>query len=238
MIKINFDSKRAKQNIDSLKLMLMPKQKRKRLLIRVANEVKKGSKSNITKQQSPDGKKWPKRKKGRKKMLLGLKKQIVVSTRSNENQAIVDFKKGSAYSAHSGVVARVHNDGHSRKVNKKSRMHIKKKHPGCSRAEAKALKALGYEIYARRMNPNAPRGKKKVPTVKWMVDNLHEKEVTGAFKILRDAGKMKSKENWTVKTPSRRFLGVSEEKRRKAWERAFQGINYGWEVKAQRIKRG
>lgn len=239
MIKINFNTKSVKQHVDSLKLMTMPKKKRSRLLWRVANEVKKVSKSNITKQQAPNGKKWARRKKGKKKMLLGLRSQIVVSSKSNENRAIVDLKRGNAdsYGAHSGVVAKVHNDGHSRTVNKKSRSHIKSKRKGCSRAEAKALKALGYEVYARRINANAPKGKKKVPTVKWMVDNFHEQEVKGAFKALRDAGKMDSKENWTVKTPSRRFLGASDERTRKAWERAFQGINYGWKVKAQQIKR-
>lgn len=215
-----------------LQAIALPPKKRAKLLMRVARNIATVSKSNITKQQTPDGQKWAKRKKGRTKrkpkMLMGLRKQIIVSGRSNGTRAEIALKKGN-YRIHAGVIGKAHSMGTIRRItaNKRS-IQTKEEKKGCTRAQAKLLKALGYKIYARRMNPGAPRGKRKVATVKFMVENFTAQEVKGAFGELRKAGLMpETKSSWNVKTPSRRFLGASKEKTKKAWERAFQGINYG-----------
>lgn len=231
MIKISFNRKTLKNVENVIKAMALPPKKRKLLLRRVAANIAKISKQNITKQKTPDGKKWPKRKKGRTKrkpkMLLGLRKKIIVSGSSDENHAEIALKKGN-YRVHAGVIGNMHSKGNTRTV-KADKNHYKRiKQEGCSRAQAKTLKALGYEVYARRINPNAPRGKKRVPTIKWMVENFTAEEVRGAFGELRDLGVMPpSKKSWQIKTPSRRFLGANKEQTAKAWARAFQGIKYG-----------
>lgn len=229
-ISVNKSTRQNAQNV--LKAIALPPKKRATLLKRVARNIVAISKSNITKQQDPSGKKWPKRKKGRTKrkpkMLLGLRKQIVVSNRSNSNQAQIALKKGN-YRIHAGAIGKAHSMGTIRRItaNKRS-IQTKEEKKGCTRAQAKLLKALDYKIYARRMNPGAPRGKRKVATVKFMVENFTAQEVKGAFGELRKAGLMpETKSSWNVKTPSRRFLGADKEKTAKAWARAFQGIKYG-----------
>ncbi|PML18242.1 phage virion morphogenesis protein, partial [Vibrio sp. 10N.261.52.A1] len=75
MIKVQWDEKGVLRTDEILKALAMPATKRERLLRRVAKEVQKISKRNITKQQSPDGKAWKarrnKRKGKSKKMLTG-----------------------------------------------------------------------------------------------------------------------------------------------------------------------
>ena len=211
--------------------MALPPKKRAQLLRRVAQNIVKVSKQNLTRQQTPDGKKWAKRKKGRAKrkpkMLRGLRDKIIVSNSSDENHAEITFKKGN-YRAHAGVVGNMHSKGNIRTVKANKDHYKNKKIEGCSRKQAKVLKTLGYEIYARRMNPNAPRGKKKVPSIKFMVENFVAEEVRGAFKQLRDMGLLPpSKKSWQIKTPSRRFLGANKQQTEKAWQRAFQSMKYG-----------
>ncbi|WP_019615487.1 phage virion morphogenesis protein [Psychromonas ossibalaenae] len=231
MIKISFNKKTLKQVENVAKAIALPPQKRKRLLRRVAANIATASRQNITRQQMPEGSKWAKRKKRRTKrkpkMLLGLRQHIIVSGSSDENHADITLKRGN-YRVHAGVLGSRHSKGNTVTA-KADKNHYKKNQPeGCSRAQAKTLKALGYEIYARRMNPNAPRGKKIVPTVKFMVENFTTEEVQGAFGYLRDMGLMPPhKKSWQIKTPSRRFLGADKERTTKAWARAFQSMNYG-----------
>ena len=82
MIEISFNRSTRQTASNVLQAIALPPQKRARLLKRVAKNIATVSKSNITKQQTPDGRKWAKRKKGRvkrkAKMLLGLRKQIIV----------------------------------------------------------------------------------------------------------------------------------------------------------------
>ena len=83
MIEISFNRSTRQTARNVLQAIALPPQKRATLLKRVAKNIATVSKSNITKQQTPDGKKWAKRKKGRvkrkAKMLMGLRKQIIVS---------------------------------------------------------------------------------------------------------------------------------------------------------------
>lgn len=220
-----------KQTKNILQAIALPPKRRALLLRRVAKNIATVSKSNITKQQTPEGKKWPKRQKGRAKrkakMLLGLRKQIIVSGSSDENHAEVTLKKGN-YRIHAGVIAKMQSKGSSRTITA-NKNHYKKAQPGgCTREQAKALKALGYKIFARRINSSAQRGKRISPTIKFMVDNFTMEETQGAFGELRNAGLIPpGKGSWKIKTPPRRFLGANKEKTAKAWERAFQSIKYG-----------
>lgn len=221
-------------------MMALPPKKRAILLKRVAGNIAKISKSNITRQQTPDGTPWPKRKmsyrdkKVRKKMLIGLKGLIKISNFSDENHADIYVGKGK-YGVHAGIIGTVNSEG------KKIRHKADKKHyekararrkakgiTGCSRGQAKKLRKLGYKIRARRMNPNAPKGKMKVPTISFMVKNFSDEETQGAFGQLYNAGLIpQGKSDWTVTLPQRRFLGADKKNTAKAWARAFQSIKYG-----------
>ena len=233
MIEISFNRRTRQTARNVLQAIALPPRKRATLLMRVATNIAKVSKSNITKQQTPDEKKWPKRKKGRSKrkakMLMGLRQNIGVSNRSNEREAIISLKKGN-YRHHAGVIGKQHSQGYKRTIKadpdfyKKSR---KNKDGDISRAQAKAIVASGYKIAASRMNSGAPKRKKKVPSVKWLMANFSYDETRYAFWWLRESGELQKSKNWKISTPPREFLGSSDKATKKAWARAFQSINYG-----------
>lgn len=177
-------------------------------------------------------------------MLTGMIPLIVVSDKqSNANRAIVTFKswKGAMKSKtqtkqYSGLIGNVHQKGKQQISNKKTPTKAKKRdrHSTCTRNEAKLLKRLNFSVWARTINPEAKQGKRVKPPIGWIVSNVKYKDYLRWVAKAREEGTIKGKGNWEI--PARKFLGVSKEKYRKAWERAFQGINYGWQVKAQDIK--
>lgn len=232
MIKISFNHNTMKQTKNILQAIALPEKNRALLLRRVAKNIVTVSKSNITKQQTPEGKKWEKRKKGRTKrkakMLLGLRKQISIRS-SNEKYAEVGLKKGN-YRIHAGVIGKHHTKGNSRTVtaDKNHYKKLKKNNDGdISRKQAKALVASRYKIPSVRMNPKAQKGKYRIPTIKWLMDNFSYEETRYAFMHLREEGILERSASWTMRTPSRRFLGADKEKTAKAWSRAFQSMKYG-----------
>ncbi|OXX71312.1 hypothetical protein B9J87_10710 [Vibrio sp. V19_P1S1T109] len=247
MIHVFFEKNGVLSAQEKLSLLMLPPKKRARLLWRVAAKVRDGSKMNISRQQNPEEGKWAKRKKrrsdGKRKMLTGMMPLIVVSDKqSNENKAIVTLKswKGTMKSRavkkmDSRLVGNAHQKGFERRNNGRS-SPSKSIDPKsiCTRKEAKLLKNLNFSVWARRVNPDAKQGKRVKPPIKWIADNVTYKEFRRWVTKAREEGAIKSKSNWKI--PARKFLGVSKQKYRKAWERAFQGINYGWQVKAQDIK--
>ena len=243
MINIVADKNSALNAKQTLKALGLPPAKRKRLLLRVANTIRQVSKQNITRQQTPDGKAWAARKKKRKgqkkKMLMGMK-NLVVTGRVDENAAHVTLSKG-AYAAHGAVVGNFHQKGNKR-TQKKHRDRSGRTKPlkmsdPCTRGQAKALKAIGWTVWARRINPDAKQGRRRVPTVKWMMANMQQREVLKAFAKLKEDGFIKVKGSWQITVPPRQFMGASVDKTQQAWARAFQGIDYGWDVKPKNIKR-
>lgn len=230
---------------EKLSIMMLPPKKRARLLWRVAARVREGSKTNLRRQQTPEGQKWQKRKKrrtDRRKLLKGLEPLIVVSDRqSNADRAVVTVKtwggsmKSSQRKTPAAVIANTHQKG-------KTQQNTAKKPPPppknlsamCSRKQAKILKQLDFSVWARRVNPDAKEGKRVKPPIKWIAENVTIKEFRRWVHFARDQGQFNSKDSWKI--PARRFLGLSRDKYRKAWERAFQGINYGWQVKSQNTR--
>lgn len=56
---------------------------------------------------------------------------------------------------------------------------------GATTAQARRLRQSGFKIWARSVNPNAPKGKVKTPTMKWIKDNF---SMAQAGLILRELG--------------------------------------------------
>ncbi len=143
MIEVQWDQKGVLRTGEILKALAMPAKKRERLLRRVAKEVQKISKRNITKQQSPDGKAWKARKNKRKgkskKMLTGFKKLIYVE--ANKDVATISVGKGS-YGIHGAYVANFHQQGHKRRAHKNNTPSGRKNKLSdtamCTRGQAKA----------------------------------------------------------------------------------------------------
>ncbi|MFR9705028.1 phage virion morphogenesis protein, partial [Aeromonas sanarellii] len=103
MITITLDTRRGK---DQLNLLALPPKQRKRLVWRAAKELKRLAARHVRQQQDPNGNAWAPRKRGKRKMLRGLPKLLVIHE-PRQDVAEVGFKKGTM-SAHAGVIANTH----------------------------------------------------------------------------------------------------------------------------------
>ncbi len=212
---------------------------------RVGAQVRDSSKTNIRQQKTPHGNKWKARAKKRKgkgnKLLAGLIPLIVVSDKmTNDKRAVVTLKPWSGTmksrsqkKQHAALIGNVHQKGKSMTFGG----HQPPQGKDITRKQAKMLRDMGFTVWARRLDPNAKQGKRRKPPIKWIVDNVSVKEFRRWLGKARDEGQMKQPKS-SGNLPARRFLGVSRQRYRKIWARALQGINYGWKVKAQNMKRG
>lgn len=81
-----------------------------------------------------------------------------------------------------------------------------------TRAQAKALKEEGFRVFARRLNPQAPIGKLRKPTQKWICDNLSNEQAGAILRQMRG----EPKASWETKLPARPFAQVDKQKSRAA----------------------
>ena len=226
MITITLDTQRSK---DQLNLLALPPKKRQRLVWRAANEMKKLAARNVRQQQDPNGNAWAPRKRGKRKMLRGLPKLLVIHE-PRQDVAELGFRKGTM-SVHAGVIANTHQKGHTYKVTAASRRRIAPSDAGtnrqASKAQARKLRELGFKRPGKRKRSyrSAPLG--------WITDNLNYAQAGLLIKKLKDEP---VKESWEIQLPARPFLGANAKQREQAFARALQSINYGWDVNKQDMK--
>lgn len=212
---------------ESLKLLALPAAKRKRLLWRAAKGIVKLSKANIRNQQTPDGTSWERRKRGKGKMLRGLGQLIVITEKPDA--AIVRLSRGSM-DVHAGIIGSAHQHGHDfKRTAEQAAMY---KRPDASlmstRMQAKKLRKLGYT------RPGKKAGKRAPASLKWIQENLSYNQ---AGLLIRKLSKKEPKRSWTIRLPSRPFIGATQEQRQKVFAEALRSIDYGWNVKAQNMRR-
>ena len=226
MITITLDTRRSK---DQLNLLALPPKKRQRLVWRAANEMKKLAARNVRQQQDPNGNAWAPRKRGKRKMLRGLPKLLVIHEPS-QDVAELGFKKGSM-NVHAGVVANTHQKGHTYKVTAASRRRIASdggKNKPASKAQARKLRELGFKRQGKRKKSY------RSASLGWITGNLNYAQAGLLIKKLKDEP---VKESWEIELPARPFLGANAKQREQAFARALQSINYGWDVNKQEMKR-
>ncbi|UYB70681.1 phage virion morphogenesis protein [Aeromonas veronii] len=227
MITITLDTQRSK---DQLNLLALPPKKRQRLVWRAANEMKKLAARNVRQQQDPNGNAWAPRKRGKRKMLRGLQKLLVIHEPS-QDVAELGFKKGSM-NVHAGVVANTHQKGHTYKVTAASRRRIAASDGGknkqASKAQARKLRELGFK------RPGKRKKSYRSASLGWITGNLNYAQAGLLIKKLKDEP---VKESWEIELPARPFLGANAKQREQAFARALQSINYGWDVNKQEMKR-
>ncbi|BCS49601.1 hypothetical protein JUNP479_2319 [Aeromonas jandaei] len=227
MITITLDTQRSK---DQLNLLALPPKKRQRLVWRAANEMKKLAARNVRQQQDPNGNAWAPRKRGKRKMLRGLTKLLVIHEPS-QDVAELGFKKGSM-NVHAGVVANTHQKGHTYKVTAASRRRIAASDGGknkqASKAQARKLRELGFK------RPGKRKKSYRSASLGWITGNLNYAQAGLLIKKLKDEP---VKESWEIELPARPFLGANAKQREQAFARALQSINYGWDVNKQEMKR-
>ncbi|WP_429065547.1 phage virion morphogenesis protein [Aeromonas veronii] len=226
MITITLDTQRSK---DQLNLLDLPPKKRQRLVWRAANEMKKLAARNVRQQQDPNGNAWAPRKRGKRKMLRGLPKLLVIHEPS-QDVAELGFKKG-AMNVHAGVVANTHQKGHTYKVTAASRRRIASdggKDKQASKAQARKLRELGFK------RPGKRKKSYRSASLGWITGNLNYAQAGLLIKKLKNEP---VKESWEIHLPARPFLGANQQQREQAFARALQSINYGWDVNKQEMKR-
>lgn len=240
MISITLDTRRT---AEQLALLAMPAKQRQRLIWRAASEISNASRRNITRQQTPDGRPWPGRKHGKRKMLLGLRKLIVISEKPGKDRAELRFKGGD-YGAHPGVIAGTHQRGHTYQVTAGQQARkLAKPEQGAgeqagdgpatprkmaTRAQAKALRKLGFK------RPGKRAGHYRSASLGWITEHLGYAQAGLLIKKLKDEP---VKTSWEITLPARAFLGATSEQRKQAFARALQGINYGWDLYKQDLRK-
>ncbi|WP_323996184.1 phage virion morphogenesis protein [Aeromonas hydrophila] len=227
MITITLDTRRSK---DQLNLLALPAKKRKRLVWRAANEMKKLAARNVRQQQDPNGQPWAPRKRGKRKMLRGLPKLLQIRE-PRQDVAELGFTKGTM-SAHAGIIANTHQKGHTYKMTAASRRRIAPSEGGkqkqASKAQARKLRELGFK------RPGQRKRSYRSASLGWITSNLNYAQAGLLIKKLKDEP---AKENWEIELPARPFLGANAKQREQAFARALQSINYGWDVNKQDLKR-
>ncbi|MFM5865706.1 phage virion morphogenesis protein [Aeromonas caviae] len=226
MITITLDTRRTK---DQLNLLALPPKQRKRLVWRAAKELKKLAARHVRQQQDPNGNPWAPRKRGKRKMLRGLPKLLVIHE-PRQDVAEVGFKKGTM-SAHAGVIANTHQKGHTYKVTAASRRRIAPSEGGkqkqATKAQARKLRELGFK------RPGQRKRSYRSASLGWITGHLNYAQAGLLIKKLKDEPVA---ESWEIHLPARPFLGANARQRQQAFARALQSIDYGWDVNKQDMK--
>ncbi|WP_368205521.1 phage virion morphogenesis protein [Aeromonas sp. s5] len=227
MITITLDTRRSQ---DQLNLLALPAKKRKRLVWRAANEMKKLAARHVRQQQDPNGQPWAPRKRGKRKMLRGLPKLLQIRE-PRQDVAELGFTKGTM-SAHAGVIANTHQKGHTYKMTAASRRRIApsegSKQKQATKAQARKLRELGFK------RPGQRKRSYRSASLGWITSNLNYAQAGLLIKKLKAEP---VKESWEIALPARPFLGANAKQREQAFARALQSINYGWDVNKQDLKR-
>jgi hypothetical protein len=229
-IKVDYNPDEFLSAQEKLQMLEMPDAKRKRLLWRLGKRgIIQQAKRNVRAQQAPDGKAWPARAHGKRKMLSRMP-QLLTPNDATPERVVVRFKYGALARSGlpMGVLGKIQQDGTT--INQsaeqaKSWSKSKTAKP-CSMQQARKLRKLGYK------RPNGKGGYTRA-NLSWMREHLSWRQ---AGLIIRKLDGSTAKKNWRINVPGREFLGATPQQLREMLAREMQAINYGWDVKAQDIK--
>lgn len=208
---------------------LKPKQ-RQRLLWRIAklgiiNAARRHQRNQVT----PDGQPWPKRKRGKGKMLRQLPRLLHVREMP-EREAVRIYLKGGNYRNNSGpvsagLIGAVHQEGAAILMSAEKMPRPDQRGKPALMSQAKRLRALGYRVWKK--------GRYVKASSRQIMESMSMAQAGLLIKKLR--GKP-TKSTWTIDIPARVFLGVSDSEFNKILARQLQAIGFGWNVNAQDIK--
>ena len=182
-----------------LKLMTLPKERRKRALGQMGREIKKQSRKNVKQQRSVNGKGFKGRRKERTRkgqMLSGFVKGSNIRQRTRGLSVTVDFKNDMM-----GKMARVHQEGQTQTIKAKKMSAQQKENwrsEPATQAQANAILRLGWGTSRRR------DGKRKKISRQYIMENLTKLQALGMLYELNN--KRKGKQSWQVNLPAREFF--------------------------------
>ncbi|EPK4718716.1 phage virion morphogenesis protein [Klebsiella oxytoca] len=208
---------------------LKPKQ-RQRLLWRIAKlGIINAGRRHQRNQVTPDGQPWPKRKRGKGKMLRQLPRLLHVREMP-EREAVRIYLKGGNYRNNSGpvsagLIGAVHQEGGAIPMSAEKMPRPDQRGKPALMSQAKRLRALGYRVWKK--------GRYVKASSRQIMESMSMAQAGLLIKKLR--GKP-TKSTWTIDIPARVFLGVSDTEFNKILARQLQAIGFGWNVNAQDIK--
>ncbi len=182
-----------------LRLLTLPRKRRKRALGQIGREVKKQARKNVRNQRNTRGEAFKERRKKRTRegeMLSGFVKGRNIRQRSREMSVTVDFKNQVM-----GKMAAAHQKGQSQVMRAKPMSEKQKndwRNEPASQAQANAILRLGWSSSRRR------DGKRKRISRKYIMENLTKLQALGLLHELN--GRRQGKKSWQTKLPAREFF--------------------------------
>lgn len=204
---MELNPKDLKAFLRDLELLSLPPKKKKEILIRSLQMIKRVSVRNTTKQQDPSGKSWKKRKTGTAKMLRRIAK--LANSQAENKQGKLFYKN-----KRTGQIATEHQEGIDH-IFKKSDFTGKNKGGSmkepCTLRQAKKLKDLGYSVSAG-VNKKGIKKKRK-PSLKEIRTSLSRAKASLIIRKLEERNGKKQGRNlteWIIPTEKRAFLDTRE----------------------------
>lgn len=216
----------------ALKRLELPPPKRQRLLWRLAKYgVIVAAKRNVRNQQSPDGTPWQGRQTNQRGKMLRNMPKLLHIREMPEISAVRLYLQGGGYRngekpVPAGVVGYGQQNGMHVTINRSAVAKSVPPERPATIKQAKKLRALGYRV---------KKGKRwRKPPYKEIIENMRFAQ---AGLLIKKLSGRAAKSAWTVDVPAREFLGMSDDDFNKALARQLQAIGFGWDVKAQDMKR-
>lgn len=210
LLEFNVSRKSQLRLHEQLDVLTLPPESRRKVARAVVMQVRKESRKNVRQQRCVDGAPFAPRKKGKsgkprpeqnKRMLMGLARLMSidaervgagrVSWRNSYTAKIADKHQHGKEERYSGRGGKAHDkDFYTAKAK-------------CERWLAREIIRLGY-----RREKRLPSGKVRRVRVpqKWIMEHMRQDE---AVKVWLSLSGYNPKDDWTIGTPARPFLGVN-----------------------------
>jgi phage virion morphogenesis protein len=182
-------------------LLAMPSSKRRRILNKVAQEVRKDSLKRVRSQTDLQGAAYaPRQKPRRRKMLSKMVRKMAV-VNNDGLKATVGFK-----SPRTGMIAAKHQYGATETVTARSRTGNAGSYGStamASKKQAKALRDLGFKA-----RPQGGSDRRPVSWL-WITSNLTMGQAGAIIRSMRIRQGTEIRSSWTTTLPARSFLGAT-----------------------------
>jgi phage virion morphogenesis protein len=207
MLTTSIDKGQTNKVLRELDFLTLTPKKRRRILRGAGRMVRRNSRRRIKDQSDLSGKKWQGRSNGRKKKMLSkMGKRLIVKT--TPDKADIAFSDNRT-----AKIARAHHDGDtyegSADTLAKKYGKLNGKAPA-TRRQAKALITAGYKI---RQKPGKGW---KIPTIKWIKENLSVNRAGFIIRLFNEQGGEHGSNNasvqrWNYRVRARSFLGQEQD---------------------------
>lgn len=207
-ISMGLNKNDVKAFLKDLEIIALPSKKKREILIRTLQMIKRRAVSTASKQQSPTGQGWKKRKKGTAKMLRRIAK-LANSKADRDSQGRLYYKQ-----KRTGKIAEEHQEGIDHLF---KRGDFSRKNKGGSSTDpatprqAKKLRDLGYTI-----NNNGKRRRR--PTLSEIQNTLSRAKASLIIRKLEEKygkGSGRNLTEWIIPTEKRPFLDTRDEENAK-----------------------